>query len=298
MTFFSFTGAIEIGFIYALVALGTFLSFRVLEFPDLTVDGSFPLGAAISGILIINGINPWFSCLVSFFSGMAAGSVTAFLNIRLSILHILASILTMIALYSVNLRIMGRPNIALFSEHTILTYFDNLGWPIWVSKLFLAISVTVFAASCLVWFLNSQRGLALRATGANPRMARAQGISTHASIYIGLALSNGFVALGGAIFAQLAGFADVTLGVGTIIAGLAAVIVGEALWKRPSMLHAVISCIIGSLIYRLAIAWALSIDGIGLEASDLNLITALLVTAALFFSTYHARLPWNRRKKT
>jgi putative ABC transport system permease protein len=295
MTFFSFVGALEIGFIYALVALGTFISFRILNFPDLTVDGSFPLGAAVAGVMIINGMNPWLSCLCAFFAGAVAGAVTAFLNIKLSILHILASILTMIALYSINLRIMGRPNIALFGENTILTFFDERGFELWAGKFILAMMITLIMAGTVIFFLNSQWGLALRATGSNPRMARAQGISTKKTVVIGLALSNGLVALGGSVFAQLAGFADVTLGVGTIIAGLAAVIVGEALWKRPGILNAVISCIIGSVIYRLAIAWALGIDGLGLNASDLNLMTAILVTIALFLSTHH--FTFFRKKK-
>lgn len=277
----AFLGAVEVGLVYALVAIGVFLSFRVLSFPDLTVDGSFPLGAAVAATLIVAGWNPYLATAAATASGAAAGLVTAFLNIRLRILHLLASILTMIALFSVNLRIMGRPNIALLQEDTVLTPF--LGGTMSqyeVKPLFLA-AIVVVAALLVAGFLASQLGLAMRATGANARMARAQGIDPGRQIFLGMAIANGLVGLAGALFAQTNGFADVTSGVGTIIIGLAAVILGETLMRGRSTLVMVGACVVGSILYRIAVQAALEIDALGLKASDMNLVTAVLVTVAL-----------------
>jgi len=277
----AFWGAVELGLVYAFVALGVYLAFRVLDFPDLTVDGTFPLGAAVAAVLIMAGINPWLASAVSMAAGAAAGLVTATLNVRFKILNLLASILTMIALFSVNLRVMGRPNVALLSVDTMLTPFYGHGLrDFMVRPMFLLVLAIV--AMLIVWrYLESDAGLAMRATGANSRMARAQGINTDRQIYLGIALSNGLVALGGALFAQTNGFADVTSGVGTIVVGLAAVIIGETLFGTRRILIALIGCVIGSIIYRIAIQLALSSDVLGLQASDLNLVTAVLVTFAL-----------------
>ena len=191
MSAIAFFGAVELGLVYAFVGLGVFLAFRVLDFPDLTVDGSFPLGAAVSAVLIIAGVNPWLATLAAILAGSCAGLVTAFLNVRFKILHLLASILTMIALFSINLRIMGRPNVALLTEQTMLTPFYDRGLANYlVRPLFLAVLVAI-AVALLAWFLRTDFGLAMRATGANPKMARAQGIATGRSIYAGMALSNG-----------------------------------------------------------------------------------------------------------
>ncbi len=281
MNLVAFLGALEIGCVYGLVALGVFLSFRVLNFPDLTVDGSFPLGAAVVATLIVAGADPYLATAVAVLAGAAAGLVTAFLNLRFRILHLLASILTMIALYSVNLRIMGRPNVAIIAEPTVITPFEGLGLAGLYLKPLVAFAVVAIVAALLARFLVSEYGLAMRATGANPRMARAQGIATAQSTYVGMALSNAMVALGGALFAQMNGFADITIGTGTIVVGLAAVIVGEAIFRGGGIVVAVAACLLGSVIYRLAVALALNADFIGLKASDLNLVTALLVTVAL-----------------
>lgn len=274
-------GAIEMGLVYAFVALGVYLAFRVLDFPDLTVDGSFPLGAAVTAVLIIAGVNAWLAALIAMFAGAAAGLVTAVLNVRFKILNLLASILTMIALFSVNLRVMGRPNVALINADTMLSPFYGLGIrDFMVRPIFVGILVII--ATIVVWrFLVSDTGLAMRATGANAKMARAQGIDTSWQIYLGMGLSNALVALGGALFAQTNGFADVTSGVGTIVVGLAAVIIGETLLGARGILIALIGCVIGSILYRIAIQLALSSDVLGLQASDLNLVTAVLVTFAL-----------------
>lgn len=277
----AFYGAIETGLIYGLVAFGIFLSFRVLNFPDLTVDGSFPLGAAVAAVLIMEGWDPWIATGCAILAGMAAGAVTAILNVKLNILNLLASILTMTALYSVNLRIMGRPNIALLGEDTVLTPWYSLDLAYHQVPVLLFV-IVIFVSLILLWrFMKSETGLAMRATGANPRMARAQGIATGGMIILGVAISNGMVGLAGALFAQSQGAADVTMGVGVIVIGLASLIGGEAVITPATVLRALIGCVVGAIIYRLAIGFALNADVLGLKAQDLNLITAVLVTLAI-----------------
>lgn len=281
MSLIQFLGAIEIGLVFGLVGLGVFLSFRVLNFPDLTVDGSFPLGAAVCATLIVHGVNPWLATLAAIFAGAIAGSVTALLNLRFNILHLLASILTMIALYSINLRIMGKPNVAVIGDPTIIKQLAFTGLPNPQLKPLIAAVIAGIALFLVIRFLASDYGLAMRATGANPRMARAMGINTRQVTYVGMALSNSLVALAGALFAQMNGYADVTMGTGVIVVGLAAVILGEAICGTRSIVVWAIGCIIGSLIYRLAVAFALNSQFIGLTSSDLNLVTAVLVAVAL-----------------
>lgn len=281
MSQIAFLGAVETGLIFALVAFGVFLSFRILDFPDLTVDGSFPLGAAVSAILIVNGMNPWLATMAAVLAGCIAGVITAWMNVRLQILNLLASILTMIALYSINLRIMGKPNIALLGENTILTPLELIDLPYYVTTPLAFFVIVIIVLIGLVYFLKSETGLAMRATGANARMARAQGISTSAMIILGMAVSNGLVALAGSLFAQSQGAADVTMGVGVIVVGLASVIGGEALLSTRTLFLAVVACLVGAVLYRLAIALALNADFIGLQAQDLNLVTAALVAMAI-----------------
>lgn len=289
MSLIATLGAIEIGLVFALVALGVYITFRVLDFPDLTVDGTLPLGAAVAAALIAAGVDPVLATLAAIVAGCLAGTVTAWLNIRFAILHLLAGILTMTALFSINLRVMGVPNIPLMNRPTVIDLFA------WLNPLIAAaglpgrptlrvlalLIIVVVIAALLARFLKTEFGLAMRATGANPRMARAQGIRTDMHIYVGVALSNGLVALAGALFAQTAGFADVSIGTGTIIAGLAAVILGETIFHTKSIVVAVFSCLIGAIAYRLAIALALNAGWLGLRASDLNLVTAVLVGIAL-----------------
>ncbi len=279
----AFLGAIESGLIFGLVAFGVFISFRILQFPDLTVDGSFPLGAAVSATMIVNGGDPWLATLAAAVAGGMAGLVTGWLNVRLNILHLLASILTMIALYSVNLRIMGRPNVALLGEQTVLTPFEGGALPYYVTTPLVFAVIVLVVLVLLVAFLNSEMGLAMRATGANARMARAQGINTGRSILMGMAISNSLVAVAGSLFAQSQGSADVTMGLGVIVVGLASVIGGEAIMSTRTVLLSIIACLLGAILYRLAIAMALNLDVLGLKAQDLNLVTAVLVTAAIVF---------------
>ncbi|GHD47886.1 putative ABC transport system permease protein [Marinobacter persicus] len=286
----AFYGALETGLIYGLVAFGIYISFRVLDFPDLTVDGSFPLGAAVAAMLIMAGWNPWLATGMAIVAGMAAGAVTALLNVKLNILNLLASILTMIALYSVNLRIMGRPNVALLGEDTVLTPWYELGLEFHQVPVLLFVIVALVVLVLLWRFMKSETGLAMRATGANPRMARAQGIATGAMIVLGVALSNGLVGLAGALFAQSQGAADVTMGVGVIVIGLASLIGGEAVLTPSTVVRALFACIIGAIVYRLAIAFALNADALGLQAQDLNLITAVLVTLAIVLPGVRTKL--------
>lgn len=294
MSLFSFVGAIEIGLVFALVAMGAFLTFRVLDFPDLTVDGSFPLGAAIAAALIVAGVNPWIATAIAMAGGGVAGFVTGFLNIRYRIMHLLAGILAMTALFTINLRVMGRPNIALLNARTIITDIDGIVASSLWTRPAVAAATVIIVATGLVAFLNSHAGLAIRATGMNSKMARANGVDTGLQTYFILVLSNGIVALAGALFAQLNGFADVTMGIGTILVGLAAVVVGETILHPTTMLKAVLGCIIGSIFYRLAISLALEAGAIGLEPSDLNLITATIVTLALVLPAWRSK----RRSKS
>ncbi len=279
MNLLQFLGAVELGMIFALVALGVYLSFRVLDFPDLTSDGSFPMGAAIAATMIVAGMNPWLATFVAFFGGTLAGTVTAYLNVRFGILSLLASILTMTALYSINLRIMGRPNIAMLYEETVFTPLETLMGDHLTAVLLFGF-FTVFIVGLLIYkLLQSQFGLGIRATGANPVMAQAQGVKTKSMILFGIALSNGIIALAGALFAQSQGFADVNMGVGTIIVGLASVIIGEVILPPRLVLFSIVGCIIGSVLYRLAVAFALNADF--MKPSDLNLMTALIVAFAM-----------------
>ena len=296
MSLFAFLGAIEIGLLFGLVALGVYLSFRVLDFPDLTVDGSLPLGAAVAATLIVAGVAPILAPVAATIAGAGAGLVTAWLNVRLRILHLLASILTMIALYSINLRIMGKPNQPLLGEITVFSPLEALGIPYYWGNI-IVLGLVVAAAKLLVdRFLLSETGLAMRATGANPRMARAQGINTNRLILLGMAISNALVALAGALFAQLQGGADITMGVGVIVIGLASVIIGEAILPGRLVVLATLACVAGSVVYRLVVGLALNADFIGLQAQDLKLITAVLVVLAMTLPGVRAKFvkKWGR----
>ena len=281
MTLFSFLGAIEIGLIFALVALGVFISFRLLRFPELTVDGSFPLGGAVCAVLITSGYSPLVATIGATLAGAAAGLVTGWLNVKLKIMDLLASILMMIALYSVNLRIMGGPNVPLINDPTLFNQLQPAGMEDYVFRPLLLLVIVIGAKLAMDWFFLTERGLAIRATGTNARMARAQGVNTGGMILLGMAVSNALVGLAGALFAQTQGGADSSMGIGTIVIGLAAVIVGESILPSRKLILATLAVVIGAIVYRFFIALALNSDFIGLKAQDLNLVTALLVTVAL-----------------
>ncbi|VUZ26679.1 Uncharacterised protein [uncultured Comamonas sp.] len=281
MSLFSLLGAVEIGLIFALVALGVYISFRLLRFPDLTVDGSFPLGGAVCAVMIVAGFNPWMATLGATLAGAAAGLVTGWLNVKLKIMDLLASILMMIGLYSVNLRIMDGPNIPLITEPTLFTQLQPDGMEDYVLRPLVLLVIVVLAKVLLDWFFATERGLAIRATGSNARMARAQGINTGAMVLLGMAISNALVGLAGALFVQTQGGADISMGIGTIVIGLAAVIVGESILPSRRIIWATLAVVLGAIVYRFFIAAALNSDFIGLKAQDLNLVTAVLVTLAL-----------------
>lgn len=282
MSIFALLGALQSGLIYALVGLGVFVAFRVMAFPDLTADGSFPLGAAAASTAVVAGLDPWLSIAVAVLAGATAGLATALISERLRIQPILAGLLTMTALYSVNLRIMGQPNVALLGKPTI---FTELAWTGLSRSTLVLIVLGLFVAATkllLDWFFATDLGLALRARGSNQRMAEANGISSTAATLTGLAIANGCVALGGALFAHSQGFADVTMGIGTIIVGLAAVIVGEvAFFRSGRIAWLTAGCVLGSIVYWIFITLATVSGKIGLQPSDLNLVTAALVGTAM-----------------
>ena len=283
MSLIAFFGALESGLIYGLVALGVLISFRTLDFPDLTADGSFPLGGAVAGISIVAGINPWLACAFGMLAGSVAGIVTAWLHVKLGILQLLASILVMVALYSVNLRIMGAPNLPLLGETTVFSSLVTDGNGYWMRCLIIGVVILV-AKLFLDWFYNTETGLSMRATGSNLRMAQAQGINTSWMTIIGMAISNGLIALAGALFVQTQGGADISIGIGTIVIGLAAVIIGETIIPAKRIWLITFAVIVGAVLYKLFIQVALSSDtlrSIGFGPQDLNLITALLVVLAL-----------------
>lgn len=266
--------SIEQGLIYGIMAIGVYITFRILDFADLTVDGSLTLGAAVSSRLIILGYNPFLTIILATMGGGMAGSITGFLNTRLKIAPLLSGILTMTCLWSINLRIMGRPNIPLLSDKTI---FDLFKVPSFVSnygELILILLVVLAVLITLILFLKTKLGYAVRATGDNPVMVRSMAINTENIKMIGLILANSFVALSGSIIAQYQGFSDISMGIGTIIAGLASVIIGEVIIGKDSLNFIIPSIIIGSILYRASISFALMS---GFAASDLKLLTALIV---------------------
>ena len=298
MSLLALFGALESGLIYALVALGVYISFRVLDFPDLTADGSFPLGGAVAGVAIIADVNPWLACIFGMLAGGVAGLVTAWLHVKLGILQLLSSILVMVALYAVNLRIMQAPNLALLGEPTMFGELvtDSNGY--WMRCVVIG-GVVIAAKFFLDWFFSTEMGLAMRATGSNLRMSQAQGIATSRSILLGMAISNGLIALAGAIFVQTQGGADISIGVGTIVIGLAAVIIGETIIPAKKMLWITLSAIVGAILYKFFIQIALSNDtlrAIGFGPQDVNLVTALLVVIALILPKIKSKI-WSNRHK-
>jgi putative ABC transport system permease protein len=292
MTLYAALGAIEQGFVYGIMVIGVYLTFRILDFPDLTVDGSLPLGAAISAVAITNGVNPYLSLVFALGGGFVAGMVTAFLNTKFKILHLLASILTMIALYSINIRIMAGPNVALLGQETVFDSVTKLGVPAHYAGLIIFGAFALLVLSFIIWFLGTELGQAILATGDNPQMIRSLGVNTSTIIILGVGLSNGLVALSGALVAQNQGAADVGMGIGTIVAGLASVIIGETVFGCKTMPRAFIAALLGSIVYRLAIALALGLEfgSFRFNPSDLNLITALLVIGALITPNLKKRL--------
>lgn len=267
------------GLLWAIMALGVFLTFRVLDIADLSVEGTFPLGAAVAATLIDAGHSVWFAMLIALIAGCIGGTVTALLTTKLKIPALLSGILTMIGLYSVNLMIMGKANVPLLRAETVFTLTENLfGVSSVVATLIVGLVATVIVGEIMYWFFGTVLGTAIRATGCNTQMARAQGINTNVMVILGLLISNGLVALSGALVAQSNGFADVGMGTGTIVIGLASVIIGEVLFGTRSFKNWLISVVLGSVVYRAVIAIVLEL---GMPPNDLKLFTAVLVAIAL-----------------
>ena len=261
------------------MALGVFLTFRVLDIADLSVEGTFPLGAAVAATLIDAGHSVWFAMLIALIAGCIGGTVTALLTTKLKIPALLSGILTMIGLYSVNLMIMGKANVPLLRAETVFTLTEDLfDVSSVVATLIVGLIATTVVGVIMYWFFGTVLGTAIRATGCNPQMARAQGINTNVMVILGLLISNGLVALSGALVAQSNGFADVGMGTGTIVIGLASVIIGEVLFGTRSFKNWLISVVLGSVVYRAVIAIVLEL---GMPPNDLKLFTAVLVAIAL-----------------
>jgi len=288
-------GTFTIGFILSLLALGVFISFRIFAFPDITADGSVTLGASVAATLLIHGVTPPVASLAAFGTGVLAGACTGTLHTRFKINPLLSGILVMTALYSVNLHVMGSSNISLLGVNTLATQserigvnlmrgatsFDLTGWDVSVrdTMVLAAIVLTVLLTGALLyWFLRTNLGIAMRATGDNVQMIRALGVNDGNMIVFGIAISNGFVALSGALLAQYQGFADVGMGIGMVVWGLASVIIGEALVGTNQLGLTIIGAVMGSVLFRLMVAVALRW---GLRPNDLKLITAMFVFVAL-----------------
>lgn len=279
-------GVLEQGLLWAPMVLGVYVTFRILNYADLTVDGSFTLGAAIAAQLIFVGVNPWLGVVVALIAGALAGAVTGFLHTQLKIPALLSGILTMIGLYSINLRIMGRANLSLLRLDTIFTDVGK-----WVTAglapLVLALATVAVVVILLYAFLQTELGLAIRATGDNEQMIRSLGVNTNTMKVIGLALGNSLCALSGALVGQFQGYADIQMGIGMIIIGLASVIIGEVLCGAPTVWRALLAVVAGSIIYRAVVSLVLAL---GLAPTDLKLLTAVIVTVALAFPVLQKRL--------
>jgi len=288
-------GTFTIGFILSLLALGVFISFRIFAFPDITADGSITLGASVAATLLVHGTSPTLSSFAAFGAGMVAGACTGTLHTRFKINSLLAGILVMTALYSVNLHILGKSNVPLLSVKTLatqserigakllggITSLDLAGWTVSVHDVSVLVAVALAVAvtsALLYWFFRTDLGMAMRATGDNVQMIRALGVNVENMIVFGLAISNGFVALSGALLAQYQGFADVGMGIGMVVWGLASVIIGEALVGTNQVGLTIVGAVMGSVLFRLLVAVALRW---GLSPNDLKLITALFVFCAL-----------------
>ncbi len=267
------------GLLWGILALGVYITYRVLDVADLTVEGSYPLGAAVAVSFIAGGGSPVIAVVLAFLAGSVAGIVTGLLHTKLKIPALLAGILTMIGLYSINLRVMGnKSNVSILRMDTIYTFFGNMGFnkneSILVCGLIFVAVIIVF----LYWFFGTEIGAAIRATGCNKQMIRAQGIDTDVTIILGLLISNGMVSMAGALIGQSQGFADAGMGTGTIVIGLASVIIGEVLFGTRNFMNWLLAVVGGSIVYRIVIAFVLKL---GMNQNDMKLFTAIIVVIAL-----------------
>lgn len=275
------------GLLWAVMALGVYVTFRVLDLADLTCEGSFPLGAATAATLMASGHSVSTAILAAAVAGMLAGAVTGFLTTKMKIPALLAGILTMIALYSVNLRIMGKANLSLLGVDTVFTYTQQtLGLNNAQTTFVVGLAATLLIGIGMYWFFGTEIGAAIRATGFNQQMIRAQGVNTDMTIILGLIISNALISVSGALVGQNNGFADVGMGVGTIVIGLASVIIGEVLFGTRSFKNCMISVVLGSVVYRIVIAVVLQM---GMPPNDLKLFTSVLVALALSMPLIQAK---------
>lgn len=275
MSMFAFQGAVELGLIYSLLALGLFVSYRILDIPDLTVDSSFTLGAAVSAVFATSG-HSYLGLVMAIAAGWMAGMLTAFLQTKLQIQPILAGILSMTALYSINLRVMsGRANISLLGTDTLFSAATGK-----FGKLFTALAVVVVAGIFLVLFFRTQVGLCIRATGDNEEMVRTSSINTDRMKFIGLGLANALVGLSGGLISQYQSFTDLSMGIGMVVVGLASLIIGEVIFGRPNVWRNVVAIIFGAVIYRCIIAFVFAR---GLPTNDLKLISSVIVALAISY---------------
>jgi putative ABC transport system permease protein len=290
---FLIVNMLEQGFLFGFLGLGVLITFRFFRFPDLTAEGSYPLGGAVAATLLVGGVHPVLATAAAVVAGMAAGTVTALVHTKLHINNIVAGIIVMTALYTVNLRVMGRANISLLNVNTLyddaqaaLAVPESGGAIVVIALAFLLLAAVALA---LARFMHTDLGLAVRATGENEAMIRSLGVDTDRTKLIGLALSNGAIALSGALVAQDHGFADIGMGIGILVTGAAAVMIGEALLGDRSIEHWIVATILGVLIYRFLVAFALRV---GLDPVDLKLITAALLLASLSVPRFRHRLGW------
>lgn len=260
------------GFIFSIAALGIYITFRILDFPDLSVDGTFTLGASISAILIKSGMHPLLSIMLSLAGGMLAGMCTGLLHVKLKITNILSGIIVMIALYSINLRIMGKSNIHLFDTQHLFSGQSS------ITKMLLVMAFALTIKLFIDIFFKTRKGYVLQALGENEKFVISLGFDSGKYKILGLMLSNGFVALSGSLYAQYQGFSDIGMGTGLIVSGLASIVIGEILFKKLSFLKVTSIAVAGSLTYRLILSSALKM---GLNASDLKLVTALIMVLIL-----------------
>lgn len=293
--FMAMFGAVSQGLVWATLALGVYITFRILNFADMSCEGSFALGGSVSAVLMVNvGVNPFITVIAATLAGMIAGAITGFLHTKLKIPAILSGILTMIGLYSINLRIMGQANTSLIGQTTMITIIrkllptpDAIGikdstLQTWV-VLGIGLVFTVAIIGLIYWYFGTEIGCCIRATGNNETMVRAQGVNTDQMKIFGLVISNGLIALSGALVTQSQGYADVKMGVGAIVIGLASIVIGEVIFLRPrNFASRLLSIMIGSVIYRMIIAIVLQL---GLNTDDLKLFTAIVVAIALAIPT-------------
>lgn len=270
--------SISQGLLWSIMAIGVYLTFRILDIADLTAEGSFPLGAAVCASLIVAGIPPIFATLLAVFCGMLAGVISGLLHTKLKIPALLTGILTMTGLYSINLRIMGKANITLLGEETLMRTVQSYGFNSRMSVLVVGLAASLLVISLLYLFFNTEIGLGIRSTGDNEEMSEANGIHTNSMKIIGYMLSNGLIALSGALIAQNNSYADIGMGIGTIVIGLASVIIGEVLFHQLSFAKRLVTIVIGSIVYRLIIDLVLQL---GIDPQDIKLFSALILALAL-----------------